>query len=345
MSENVEDVQRWLDAQIDAAGQLVNVGSKALRQRQTDRGAEALEEAKVILDMAERETDRLLKMRARVFNELGVVHQRRSEPEQSRQAHARAAEMCDELMARDVDFASNTAATNLNLSSTLLALGEADEALECGEKALGLLDEIDEQESEQAGPNPLHVGARQNLAVIYARRQQWEKANETMAKAREFADELADAGQPNYLAQLAQGCQQLSVIFFEEERFEDALHWGRAAEELSERAFDTLGQGVLRIYVVSQVNLISYYEKLGRFADGEDCLWKALDVAGDEPRILHRGAAFYETCRKQADKRLEKGNLPREEVDDGYAELKARIEEAGGMETVQQQARQSRGRG
>ncbi len=343
MSEITEDRQRWLKAQLDAAEELAKIGSQALQQRRTDLGAEALEEAEVILDMAEEETDRLLELRARVFNELGVVHQRQQRLEESRDYHSRAAEICDDLMEKEVDFASNSAATHLNLSSIELALGNADRARECGEKALELLRQAREsRDGEETGPDPLELGAHQNLAVIYAQQQAWEEAKETMEEAGAMAEELETAGRPSFAAQFAQGCQQLSVILFENDRYEEALDWGRKAEEMSEKAYEALGQRVLPIYVISQINLISYNEKLGRYADGEDCLWKALDVAGEDPRILHRGVSFYETCRKQADSRLEKGNLPREEVEEGYEEILQRVEAAGGLDAVRERARQMR---
>ncbi len=342
MSE-MQDREKWLDAQIDAAGQLVQLGSNALRQGQTRRGEEALAEAEAILDMAEIETNRLNKMRARVFNELGVVHQRRNDLEKSRHYHHEAARICDALIEDGEDFAANSAATNLNLSSIELAMGNTDEALACGEKALDLLDQLDGEE-RKGGSEPLELGARQNLAVIYARREDWERADEVMERARQLADQLADDGRPSFQAQLAQGCQQLSVILFDNEHFESALKWGRQAEELSERAYEAMGRGVLPVYIISQINLISYYEKLGQFADAEDCLWKALDVAGDDPRILERGVMFYETCRKQADARLEAGNLPREEVQQGLDDLMEKIDKVGGLDKVREAAKQVRQR-
>ena len=344
MAEPAEETDRWLTAQIKAAAELVEVGSEALRRRRTGAGAEALEEAEAILDMAERETDDLLQMRARVFNEQGVVFQRRGQLEKSRDYHGQAAEICDELLDRGRDFASNAAATNLNLSSILLALDDQQRAEECGRKALDLLEQQSDADDEDKPANPLELGARQNLAVIFARQKRWDEANEMMERAGQIADELADAGRPNYLGQLAQGCQQLSVIFFDNEEFDDALRWGRRAEELSERGYQTLGRNILPIYIVSQINLISYYEKLGRYADAEDCLWKALDVAGNEPRILARGVGFYETCRKQADKRLEEGNLPRDEVQEGYDELMEQVEAAGGLSEVRKRAQAARRR-
>lgn len=343
MSDIVEDTEKWLNAQLDAAEELAKIGSKALQQRRTNIGAEALKEAEVILDMAEEPTERLLQLRARVFNELGVVHQRQKRIEDSRDYHARAAQICDQLMDSGVDFASNSAATHLNLSSVELSLGNEKPAREYGEKALELLKKAREQkEDDDGGPDPLELGARQNLAVIYAQQKAWEEANETMQKAGEMAARLADAGRSNFSAQFAQGCQQLSVICFENDRYEDALRWGNEAEKMSEQAYEALGQRVLPIYIISQINLISYNEKLGRYADGEDCLWKALDVAGDDPRILQRGVAFYETCRKQAEPRLEKGNLPLEEVEEGYQELQERVEAAGGLDEVRKRAKQMR---
>lgn len=341
MSANAQDIEHWFQAQLDAAERLAKIGSRALQRRRTSRGEEALREAEAVLDMTEDETERSLKLSARVFNELGVVHQRQGELEESRDYHQRAALICDELLDRGVDFASNSAATHLNLSSIELALEDEDRARECGEKALRLLRDINGGDDD--GPEPLELGAHQSLAVVYARQQDWEKANEAMEQAVDLADELVAAGNKSLMAQLTRGCQQLSVILFDHDRYDDALRWGRQAERLSEEAYEAIGRGALPIYITSQINLISYNEKLGRFADGEDCLWKALDVAGNDPRILQRGVAFYETCRKQADPRLEKGNLPRNEVEDGYQELKERVEDAGGFKEVRRKVRELRG--
>ncbi|RAL21543.1 hypothetical protein DL240_11845 [Lujinxingia litoralis] len=334
---------RWLDAQLKAVQDLVNVGSQALRQNQNAAGAQALREANVILDMAEDESDEVLKLRARVSNELGVAHQRLNMLEESLGYHGKAAEICTALIERGEHFEANSAATHLNLSSIFIAMGRAAEALEAGQKAIELIGVL--REREEAGVDALELGANQNMAVIYAREERFDEADAAMERAYELSQTLAEAGQANFQAQLAQGCQQLSVILFDMERYEHALRWGRSAEELSEKAFEALGQPVLPVYIISQINLISYYERLGRFADAEDCLWKALDVAGNDAQILKRGVVFYETCRKQADARLEEGNLPRDEVEESFEELSARIEKLGGMEAVDRALQQAQQRG
>ena len=130
------------------------------------------------------------------------------------------------------------------------------------------------------------------------------------------------------VVQAAQGCQQVSVVMFHNKSFQEALRWGKSAEVLSEEAHSIHGDAAITIYVTSQINLISYYEKSGEFAAAEDALWKAIDVVGPHEEIFKRGEAFYQTCRKQADARLAKVGLTRAEVEDGHNELKERIQQS-----------------
>lgn len=338
MQESVEEQARWQKAQLEAASDLVNRGGQALRQGHNEVGLGALLEAEAIADMIEVSSLKVKRLQARVYNELGVLRQRQNRMEDSLNYHKRAAGICDELMGAGEDFAANAAATYLNLSSVYAATGEVDRAAELGERALDLASELEPEEGQT--PDPLRLGALQNLSVIYGGQKKWDEANKAMEKSTKLAEQLGEQGQPNFLAQVGQGCLQLSVMLFESERFDDALKWGRAAEDLAQKAYEALGAPVLSIYITSQLNLVSYYERLGKFADAEDALWKALDVAGDDPLLLHRGVIFYENCRKQADARLEAGDLPRDEVDAGLDELMERVDEAGGLERIADLAQQ-----
>lgn len=320
--------------QIQAARQLVDAGSQALRQNNIVGAHEAMLEANAILDMAQEADEESLKLRARVLNELGVIHQRQNQLEVARDYHHGAAKICDELMASGVEFRGNSAATHLNLSSILVGLEDFEAALEMGRKAIALTTEL--REEGELGAEPLALGASQNMSLVLARLGKLDEADEEMHRAVDLAKRLNEQGVPNVSVQAAQGCQQLSVAMFEAELLDRALSWGQVASELAEKAYEVHGQPVLGVYVVSQINLISYNEKLGEFADAEDCLWKAVEVAGNDPQILRRGLVFYETLRKQTDARLEAGNLPREEVDEGYEEVKERIESIGGLPPLEQ---------
>ena len=320
---------KWQEREVNAARELLNEGSQALQRNQPAAAEPALSEANALLDMTEQATDDVIQLRARLFNEMGVLHQRKGQTDAARDFHRRAIDMCEELLDRDVDFRGNTAATYLNLSALVGAMGDVVEAKKLNERAIELVDDL--RADDDSGAQSLAVGAYQNMALLHGRETHWDDAEYLLEKAVELARELSDHGDQMALPQAAQASQRLSVMLFEAQEFERALRWGVEAEELAETGYEIHGESVLNIYVISQINLISFHEQMGSYADAEDALWKALDVAGNHEDILRRGLAFYENCRKQADNRLEKGNLPRQEVEDGLADLQQRIEDAGGL--------------
>jgi len=67
--------------------------------------------------------------------------------------------------------------------------------------------------------------------------------------------------------------------------------------------------------------LVSYFEARGRFAQAEDALfgWQA---TGD-PTVTTDGLAFYQRLGVQADDALERGDLPRAELEQGRREFTA----------------------
>jgi hypothetical protein len=67
--------------------------------------------------------------------------------------------------------------------------------------------------------------------------------------------------------------------------------------------------------------LMQHYESTGQFARAEDALHVLLD---EEPEAVDFGLAFYERLKNQTDTALAIGNLPREEVESGAAELRGR---------------------
>lgn len=340
---------RWQEKQMQVGRSLVEQGSQALRQNDFNTANAALNEASAILDMVEEETDEVLKMRAQVLNETGFILQRSNKTDEAIRNHQKAVELCDSLLERGIEFRANAAATNINLAGLLAGKGEFEAARAANLQAIQLAESMLEDGKDPDHAGNLCFGANQNYAMILAKSGEWEEAQAALGRAMELVDSLV-AKNRGVHAQAAQGCQQMSVLLFHEQKFDEALRWGRHAEELSEKAYQAIGEPVLPVYVTSQINLISYYEKAGQFADAEDCLFKALEVVGSHPQILLRGKAFYEECRTQADNRLESGNLPREEVEDGYKEIINRIEEAGGLEELQaevekNQAAQRQGQG
>ena len=68
--------------------------------------------------------------------------------------------------------------------------------------------------------------------------------------------------------------------------------------------------------------LFAYLEDRGLYATAEDALYEWLDQ--DEAAAIPEGIAFYDRLSKKTDADLERGNLPRTEIDEGRNKLQSR---------------------
>lgn len=68
--------------------------------------------------------------------------------------------------------------------------------------------------------------------------------------------------------------------------------------------------------------LFRYYDHSGRYSMAEDILF---DIIAEDPGIAHEGIRFYERLMGKSDEDLNRGNLPRHEVESGLLELTKRI--------------------
>lgn len=314
---------QWLERETDTARQLLNQAHALLQQQGDVRNARAnIDEALVILDMAEAEghSDEQKELRSRALNERGLIHQHSGETGEAFSDHRDAADWLDRIDDIRPEFMGSAAAIHLNYGQLALLDDDYQTALRENKKALEYVEQLEEHDQQAA--LSLSLGAHQNLTALHSFQRNFERGEEHAEKSIDIAETIAEMGGAEALATAARVCQQLSVQLFEDTQFDRAVEWGRRAEELSERAYNELGPAALNSYIVSEINLISYYEQHRQYADAEDCLWKAIEVAGPDPEIVERGLVFYQNCRKQADARLEKGNLPRDEVNEGFEELR-----------------------
>lgn len=67
-----------------------------------------------------------------------------------------------------------------------------------------------------------------------------------------------------------------------------------------------------------KLELMAYYEHTGQFSKAEDLLFELLDEGQAD---IELGTLFYERLLKKDDRELITGNLPRNEIYDGIAEL------------------------
>lgn len=69
--------------------------------------------------------------------------------------------------------------------------------------------------------------------------------------------------------------------------------------------------------------LWQHFERVGQFAKAEDWLFELLEDDQAEPDTVERGIAFFERLLERSDAELVQGDLPRDEVLAGLAQLQA----------------------
>ncbi len=70
--------------------------------------------------------------------------------------------------------------------------------------------------------------------------------------------------------------------------------------------------------------LFPYYEQIGKYDKAEDVLFELIEADTANTAFFERGQAFYKRLRAKNDADLLLGNLSRDEVEEGLAQLEAR---------------------
>lgn len=114
-----------------------------------------------------------------------------------------------------------------------------------------------------------------------------------------------------------------------------ALEAGAAAEatgrddlRLAAAITETVEAGVARLAAYelperTRDRLFAHYERVGNYAGAEDLLFELIEGGYDEDGLIRRGLAFYRRLAAKGDAELAAGNLPRAEVEEGLARLRA----------------------
>jgi hypothetical protein len=70
------------------------------------------------------------------------------------------------------------------------------------------------------------------------------------------------------------------------------------------------------------LGLLQYYEQAGAFAKAEDALFALMEAHSERPGLAAFGIQFYERVLRQSDEALERGQLPRSEVEAGLVDFR-----------------------
>jgi hypothetical protein len=67
-----------------------------------------------------------------------------------------------------------------------------------------------------------------------------------------------------------------------------------------------------------------YFEQVGRYAQAEDLLYELIEAEPEPEEMVTQGISFYQRLLQKGNQELITGNLPRTEIEEGLAELRAR---------------------
>lgn len=76
------------------------------------------------------------------------------------------------------------------------------------------------------------------------------------------------------------------------------------------------------IPVELKTRMVAYFEQTGRYDKSEDLIFEIID---ESPEFLQEGISLYERLLNKSDAELERGHLPRDEVNDALALLRKKL--------------------
>ena len=167
---------------------------------------------------------------------------------------------------------------------------------------------------------------------------------------RKFIDSMSDSQLikmiSNSEALLAPNCYMLGVLLKEESDLYEMQNDKEKSMEMNERSLYFFVEGLKNnpvliepthlenvdslverldgkeINIDTEESLFFYYEFRGKFDEAENLIFDLIDY---DSKYLSDGIKFYERLLQKPDEILEKGNLPRGEVQESLTQLRAKM--------------------
>lgn len=310
MKERLVEVQRLLEEARKLAGS------------QLAKAIEVAERAVAVTESLDGDEPVLFEARGAALSELAMLLQRRGDLSRAHDAYARAEQQIRSLPLDQGNPRHRLllATTLINTCTLAMRRRELDDAAARIDEALSVLDDIP---GAGAVLDVLRVGALQNRAAVEVELQRTEDAERTLTQALEIGARVVTTA-PQLLPQLVEVSGRLAAVLRSLGRAGEAVGVAERAARWAEAAYEAGSPMGLGLYVSTQLLLVDTNFGAGRFAQAEDHLWKAVEVAPG-PQTVLVGTGFYCSCLRQSDAALSAGDLPRDEVVDAFDELVDRL--------------------
>ena len=260
---------------------------------------------------------------AAAYAELGLLLQRLGDPRRALDAYKTADERIRRLPFETgpAHYKLLVATTGINTAGLYTKQRLLEAAARRIDEALALLPTNDQVGGAVA---VLRLGALNNRASIDAERGEPEKAEVSLREAMELG-EVTVTETPQVLPQLIEVSGRLANALKAQKKFDEALEAAGKGARWAEAAYDAGSPVGVGLYVQTQLQQVDLCFAAGKYAQGEDHVWKAVEVSTG-PQTLLVGAGFYASILRLSAEAAEAGGLPREEVIDAMSELMDKME-------------------
>ena len=312
MNEDIKQVQQAIQQSRQLAGQ----GNYADALRAARRAC-------ALVDDLEMEGPLPSEAGAAAYAELGLLLQRLGDPRRALDAYKTADERIRRLPYETGPghYKLLVATTAINMAGLYTKQRLLEAAASRIEEALALLPAGDEVGGTVG---VLRLGALNNRASIDAEQGHPEKAEVSLREAMELG-EATVAETPQVLPQLIEVSGRLANALKAQKKFDEAIDVAAKGGRWAEAAYDAGSPVGIGLYVQTQLQQVDLCYAAGRYAQGEDHVWKAVEVSTG-PQTLLVGAGFYASILRLAPDAAEAGGLPREEVVAAMSELMDKME-------------------
>jgi tetratricopeptide (TPR) repeat protein len=273
--------------------------------------------------------DEVLEMQAAVLTESALLHQRLGDARSAVVAYTRA-----ENVGRKLPVADPTSRYRLLLATTLVnaaGLYARQRAFEDSEarivEALELIRGFKGENEAPAAVKMLLLGALQNQAVLLFETRRLAESEAPLREIFEIGTTLISGGSSQLLPQTVEAAGRLVVVLRQSQRLAEAVPIAEQAAKWAEAALESGSQLGVPLFAGTRLTLAEVYHAVGRYAQAEDQLWKAIDAVQGDGQPMLVAADFYLRLMRYEDEQLENGDLPRDEVQDGFDELKSRLKQ------------------
>jgi tetratricopeptide (TPR) repeat protein len=285
---------------------------------QLSAALQAAQEACDLVDALQMEGPLPSEAGAAAYAELGLLLQRLGDPRRALDAYKTADERVRRLPFETGPghYKLLVATTGINMAGLYTKQRLLDEATSRIDGALALLNSGD----DLGGATPvLKLGALNNRASIDAEQGNPDKAEVSLREALALGETVIGTT-PQVLPQLIEVSGRLANALKAQSKFDEALDVAAKGGRWAEAAYDAGSPVGVGLYVQTQLQQVDLCFAAGKYGQGEDHVWKAVEV-NTGPQTLLVGAGFYASILRLDPGLAEAGGLPREEVIDAMTEL------------------------